>query len=275
MTARLRRHPVSRRWVLIGLIGVALPWWATMLSMTAVMSCPLMPLAMCTVDAAPAIAIGLVLALGARTTWLGIGATRGIEALDQARLPPELAAAAASVSTAPVMCLATSERVAFCAGLWRPRLYVSVGAVAGLARDELEAVLAHEDAHARRRDPLRGLVRRAGADVLFFAPLASRWDARRRLHAELIADRRAVHRAGAPALAGALLSLADAPQPAGEPAFGASTGDALQARIDALTDHPGLVEPIPLRDGAMTLLGSLAMLGLALCAAPLALLLGL
>lgn len=52
------------------------------------------------------------------------------------------------------------------------------------------------------------------------APLARRWDARRRVHAEFVADRRAVDRAFAPDLARALLSLAAAPQPADAPAFG-------------------------------------------------------
>ena len=278
MTAPLRRRRrVSRRWGRVGLIGsilVALGWWAATMPTTAVMGCALMLLGACTLDAAPAVATGLVLALGARSTWLGVGAARRIGALDQAPIPPQLAAAAAGLATAPVICLATSERVAFCAGLWRPRLYVSVGAVVGLADDELVAVLAHEDAHARRRDPVRGVLRRAGADVLFFAPLARWWDRRQRLRAELAADRCAAYRAGAPALAGALLSLATAPAPAVAPAFGPSTGPALQARIDALTEHPAPGEPVPLRAGAVTLLGSLAMTALALCAAPLALLLG-
>lgn len=263
---------------LVASILGALAWWAAMVPMMAAAICPLMLLVACTVDGGPAVATGLVLALGARVTWLGVGAYRGIGALEQIPVPPQLAAAAARMGTAPVVCLAASERVAFCAGLWRPRLFVSIGAVAGLAVDELEAVLAHEDAHARRRDPLRGVVRRAAADVLFFAPLARWWDRRRRLQAELIADRSAVRSAGAPALAGALLSLAPAPAPAPAPAstprFGPSTGHALQARIDALTERPAPVEPIPLRAGALTLFGSLAMFGLALCAAPLAVLLG-
>src|SRR3984885_3279748 len=44
---------------------------------------------------------------------------------------------------------------AFCVGLFRPRVYVSTGAVAILDEAALSAVLAHERHHARRRDPLR------------------------------------------------------------------------------------------------------------------------
>jgi Zn-dependent protease with chaperone function len=60
---------------------------------------------------------------------------------------------------------------AFCIGLLRPRVYVSRATLEFLDDDELEAVLAHEVHHARRRDPLRLLAARALADGLFFLPL--------------------------------------------------------------------------------------------------------
>ena len=74
---------------------------------------------------------------------------------------------------------------------------------------------------------------------------------------------------------GALLNLAAAPAPPGTAAFGPRAGDALTARIDALVAGPTPIGPIPLRTGALTLLGSLAMTALALCAVPLAVALGL
>ena len=95
---------------------------------------------------------------------------------------------------------------AFCAGLLRPRLYLSSGARAALTPAELRAVLAHERHHARQRDPLRLLAAQVAGDALFFLPAMRR--ARRRYAdlAEMAADAAAVERAGSPgALAAAML----------------------------------------------------------------------
>lgn len=46
------------------------------------------------------------------------------------------------------------------------------------------------------RGPLRGLLRQAAADVLFFVPVTSWWAARQREHAELRADSAAIHQVG-------------------------------------------------------------------------------
>lgn len=59
---------------------------------------------------------------------------------------------------------------AFCAGLLRPRVYVSTAAVALLDESALDAVIAHEFHHARRRDPLRLAVGRVLVRALFFMP---------------------------------------------------------------------------------------------------------
>jgi Zn-dependent protease with chaperone function len=90
-----------------------------------------------------------------------------------------------AVAGAPVMGTAAvrmrGERpVAFCAGLMTPRVYVSEGAVSTLERDELHAVLAHEEHHRRRRDPLRLLAVGCLADALFFLSAIARL--RDRLH---------------------------------------------------------------------------------------------
>jgi hypothetical protein len=76
-----------------------------------------------------------------------------------------------------VRILAGRELAAFCAGLLRPAVYVSEGALAA-EEGELRAILAHEEQHRRRRDPLRLLLARAAGDALRplppFAPLAER-----------------------------------------------------------------------------------------------------
>ena len=99
--------------------------------------------------------------------------------------------------------------LAFCAGLVRPRIYVSAGAVEALSADELSAVVAHEEHHARQRDPLRMFAVRVLADGLFFAPALQRLADRYAALAELAADRAAVRaqRGDAASLASAMLAF--------------------------------------------------------------------
>ncbi len=99
--------------------------------------------------------------------------------------------------------------VAFCAGLLRPRIYVSTGTVATLGELELRAVVAHEGHHARLRDPLRVFFARALSDGLFFLPALRPLSERYTALAELAADRAAVRasRDDAAPLASALLSF--------------------------------------------------------------------
>jgi bla regulator protein blaR1 len=100
---------------------------------------------------------------------------------------------------------------AFCAGLLRPLVYVSTGAVQGLDHKQLEAVLAHEQLHRMRRDPLRIASSRVLAAALFFLPVLRGLTARYCSLAELAADEHAIAALGgdtAP-LAGAMLAFAD------------------------------------------------------------------
>jgi len=98
---------------------------------------------------------------------------------------------------------------AFCAGLLRPRVYISTGAVESLDPEELDAVLAHEAHHARYRDPLRVFFARMLSDSLFFLPVLRRLADRYAALAELAADAAAVrrHRGDTRPLAAALLAF--------------------------------------------------------------------
>jgi Zn-dependent protease with chaperone function len=69
-----------------------------------------------------------------------------------------------------VLLLDDEHPLAFCAGLLRPRVYLSTGARALLDDAALRAVLEHERHHARRRDPLRLATGRVLASSLFFLP---------------------------------------------------------------------------------------------------------
>jgi Zn-dependent protease with chaperone function len=145
---------------------------------------------------------------------------------------------------------------AFCAGVLRPRVYVSTGAVRLLPADELRAVLAHERHHRDQRDPLRIALGRVMARALFFMPVLARLHARYCATAELAADDAAVRADGGcpSALASAMLVFDEDTHPA------ASVGIASE-RVDHLLGHDA---PSPLPFALMAIgLGSAALIALA------------
>jgi hypothetical protein len=105
-----------------------------------------------------------------------------------------------------VLVVPGARPMAFCAGLLRPRVYVSAGAVQRLGANELAAVVTHEAHHAARRDPLRILVARAIGDAYSLGALPRREQAL----AELAADAAVVRSRGAAPLASALLAFGPA-----------------------------------------------------------------
>lgn len=95
---------------------------------------------------------------------------------------------------------------AFCAGLLRPRIYLSTGALSVLSWTELNAVVAHEAHHVAQRDPLRILLARVLRDALFFLPIMRHVADRYCALAEMAADDAAVRYCGdRRALASAML----------------------------------------------------------------------
>jgi BlaR1 peptidase M56 len=122
---------------------------------------------------------------------------------------------------------------AFCAGLLRPRVYVSTGAVAALDEPALQAVLLHEHHHARRRDPLRLAIGRVLSRALFFMPGVGELFRHQLSLAELGADERAIgaREENRSALARAMLRFSEEAD-AGEPA------SVDPARVDQLLGEP-------------------------------------
>jgi hypothetical protein len=104
---------------------------------------------------------------------------------------------------------------AFCAGLVRPQIYVSAGAMRTLSDAELDAVLAHERHHRRSRDPLRIASGRVLARALFPVPVVGQLHRRCCAIAELAADEAAIaaNRDGGRALASAMLVFAAGAHP--------------------------------------------------------------
>lgn len=84
--------------------------------------------------------------------------------------------------------VAGEQPCAFCAGLLRPRIFVSSGTREQLSAEELSAVIAHEAHHQRNRDPSRILIVRLLAESFFFLPVLRRLGDRYRELAELAAD---------------------------------------------------------------------------------------
>lgn len=115
----------------------------------------------------------------------------------------------------PVQVVADPAPLAFCAGLLRPRIYLSTGALERLSREELRAVLAHEAHHAACRDPLRLLLARALGEGLFFLPAMRRIGRHYATAAELAADEAAVRTGGGrQPLASAMLTFGETGDPA-------------------------------------------------------------
>jgi Zn-dependent protease with chaperone function len=196
-----------------------------------------------------------------RATWLAITAAREVAGLPRRQPPDALVASVGRTGVDGVVCLAGLAAAAFCAGLLRPRVFVTGGMVASLADEELDAVLVHEAEHARRRDPLRRLAARAAADVLFWLPLVGWWTRGRLEDAELAADRVAIDRVGRTPLARALRATA---APAG-PAVGARFDGAGPARVTQLLgDQPPARRP-PLAACLLSLVGLILAVSLAMC----------
>ncbi len=115
----------------------------------------------------------------------------------------------------PVRVLPCDSAEAFTAGLFRPRIYLGARVIGRLEARELEAVVLHELAHVRRRDPLRcWLVQIVTAS--FWWPGMRPLPARHRAMREAEADRFAIERMGDDApLLKALLRVDAVPAAAG------------------------------------------------------------
>jgi Zn-dependent protease with chaperone function len=212
------------------------------------------------------VAVLVVAALGlatwiVRASWLAISAAREIARLPRLQPPDGLVVAAQRTGVDQVVCFDSAAAAAFCAGLLRPRVFVTSAMVASLPDQELDAVLVHEAEHAHRRDPLRRLAGRAAADVLFWLPLVGWWSRRRLEDAELAADRAAIRRVGRTPLARALRATA----PPVAPAAGAGFDGAGPARVTQLLGDPPPRRRPPLAACLLSGLGLVLAVSLAMC----------
>jgi len=171
------------------------------------------------------------------------------------------AATAAGVDPRRVRVVDGLPNPAFTLGWLRPRIYVARGVAARLRADELRALLAHEGAHAARRDPLRLSLLRFLALTLFWLPALRRLADDVADEAEIQADDRAA-REEPLALASAILALASWGTPGGpwaEAVGFAQRADLLERRIRRLA---GEAPPVRTRLTRGSVVGALLALGL-------------
>jgi len=98
------------------------------------------------------------------------------------------AARRAGVDPTRIRVVEDAPNPAFTVGWWRPSIYLSRRLAFSLQPAELSALIAHEGAHAARRDPLRLSVFRFLGRTLFWLPALSRLAADMADEAEIEAD---------------------------------------------------------------------------------------
>jgi len=143
------------------------------------------------------------IALGASAIYCGLRLAWGIwrtEALRRQASPASLEDDAAEIwrrlgadwmeSGRRMPAISVSPAVAgpVTVGLWRPTVLVPPGFLEGLRSDDLEAVLAHELAHVRRRDFVKNLVYEAVSVAVAWHPLARLTRARVAESREMVCD---------------------------------------------------------------------------------------
>lgn len=161
-----------------------------------------------------------------------------LEAAERERL--EAARAAASIPSDRLRVL-DAPCIPHVRGIIRPSIRVPRSIIAQLDHEELLAVLIHEEAHRRRRDPARALMHKCFAIALFFYPPIR--VVLRSLHeaTEWLCDEQVLRAGIEPAVYGRALAktirmgLFPIAQPS---AAGARGGSKLRARFDRISD-PG------------------------------------
>jgi Zn-dependent protease with chaperone function len=116
---------------------------------------------------------------------------------------------------APAMAVVLLDRqtpVLLCSGVDRPTLVISTGTLSRLGDDELRAALAHELAHAARRDPLMGWLLMVVRTVASFSPAAQIVARQVVQELEYRADVAVARLGYSAALSRAIAALADTPE---------------------------------------------------------------
>ncbi|MFN2326999.1 MAG: M56 family metallopeptidase, partial [Gemmatimonadales bacterium] len=184
-----------------------------------------------------AVALGVRLAGGAhRQWWATRRLLRTLFAHRKPRTDQLQRAADQAGVTAPLVEVEAPEPVACCYGLVRSRILVTSGLTRLLDQQQLAAVLAHEQHHARRCDPTRiATLRLLGRFAILFPALRELTDHHAVL-TELAADQYAVTQVGRRPTLGAIHAVLSYPHHT-VAIYNIARFDALTARIDHLLDQ--------------------------------------
>lgn len=120
-------------------------------------------------------------------------------------------------------------------GILRPRIHLPRGIDAILTAEELDAVVLHEERHARRRDNLIRLGYELALCAVWFHPFVWLAGKRLALYRELSCDEWVARHARSAELIGALAKLAE---PAGVPLLQSSAASFISDRVSRLTNPP-------------------------------------
>jgi Zn-dependent protease with chaperone function len=152
----------------------------------------------------------------------------------------------------------------YCVPGRRPEVVLTTGALAVLDRPQIEAVMAHEQAHLQGRHDVVLLVAQALHAAFPFIPLFRIAREQLAVLVEMHADDRALQVSERRDLAGALVSLAEAAAPAGT--FGAGGASAL-ARVRRLSRPPAPLG-VPRTLVTLTAVASVVVVPVLMTAAP-------
>lgn len=145
----------------------------------------------------------------------------------------------------PASIIETAFPVVAIVGLVMPRLFVARNVLEVCSPEELDAVLAHEQAHARQRDNLRRLAMAAAPDVLGLCAGGGRLDEAWKQATEFAADEAAARdHDGGLHLASALVKVARLATGPSDPVSASALyqGEPIGARVRRLIDPPAIRE---------------------------------
>jgi len=84
--------------------------------------------------------------------------------------------------------ISSNNPVIFCAGLLRPKIFVTEGFIRRVSDDELKAAILHEKFHARSFDPLKIFMIQHVLKILFFLPGTKLFARQYSIYSEIAAD---------------------------------------------------------------------------------------
>ncbi len=99
------------------------------------------------------------------------------------------------------------KNIAFCYGLFWPKIYISKQLIQVLTKKELRAVLTHEKYHLQKRDPMKILFSQVAVSMFFFMPILKDLQNFFSMSKELEADQATIKDNGIKSLQNALIKL--------------------------------------------------------------------